>query len=97
MHYGNLRSFSRQTFRCSSCNEIHRRPPLTGKCKRCGGNLLLTINKGGIKKYLEISRKICGDYDLPIYLKQRLDLLEREIKSIFEDDKIKQTGLADFL
>jgi DNA polymerase II large subunit len=95
--YGNLRSFSRQTFRCSSCNEIHRRPPLIGKCIRCGGNLLLTINKGGIKKYLEISRKICDDYDLPIYLKQRLELVEREIKSIFEDDKIKQTGLADFL
>jgi DNA polymerase II large subunit len=95
--YGNLRSYSRQTFRCSSCNFIHRRPPLIGKCIKCGGNLLLTINKGGIKKYLEISRKICNDYDLPIYLKQRLDLLEREIKSIFEDDKIKQTGLVDFL
>lgn len=95
--YGNLRSFSRQTFRCSSCNEIHRRPPLTGKCLRCGGNLLLTINKGGIKKYLEISRRICDDYDLPVYLKQRLVLVEREINSIFEDDKVKQTGLADFL
>ena len=95
--YGNLRSFSRQTFRCSSCNHIHRRPPLTGKCSRCGGNLLLTINKGGIKKYLEISRRICNEYDLPIYLKQRLELLEKEINSIFEDDKVKQMGLADFL
>jgi len=95
--YGNLRSFSRQTFRCSNCNTIHRRPPLTGKCERCGGNLLLTINKGGIEKYLEISRKIVDEYDLPFYLKQRLELLEKEIKSIFEDDKVKQTGLADFL
>lgn len=95
--YGNLRSFSRQTFRCVSCNSIFRRVPLSGKCSRCGGNLLLTINKGGIEKYLEISRQICDRYDLPAYLKQRLELVEREIKSIFEDDKIKQMGLKDFL
>jgi DNA polymerase II large subunit len=95
--YGNLRSFSRQTFRCVSCNTIFRRVPLAGKCSRCGGNLLLTINKGGIEKYLEISRQICDRYDLPAYLKQRLTLVEREIKSIFEDDKIKQMGLRDFL
>jgi len=95
--YGNLRSFSRQTFRCSNCNTIHRRPPLIGKCVRCGGNLLLTINKGGIEKYLEITRKIVMDYDLPVYMRQRLELLEKEINSIFEDDKVKQTGLSDFL
>ena len=95
--YGNLRSFSRQTFRCSNCNTIHRRPPLIGKCTKCGGNLLLTINKGGIEKYLEITRKIVDDYDLPAYMKQRLELLEKEINSIFEDDKAKQTGLSEFL
>ncbi|MFH1521283.1 MAG: DNA polymerase II large subunit [Candidatus Micrarchaeota archaeon] len=95
--YGNLRSFSRQTFRCVSCNTIFRRVPLAGKCSKCGGNLLLTINKGGIEKYLQISRDIVNKYDLPDYLKQRLELVEREIRSIFEDDKIKQMGLSDFL
>lgn len=95
--YGNLRSFSRQSFRCVSCNESYRRVPLAGRCLRCGGNLLLTINKGGIQKYLEISRRIVEEYQLPDYLKQRLELVEREIKSIFEDEKIKQLGLADFI
>ncbi len=95
--YGNLRSYSRQTFRCVSCNEIYRRIPLIGKCTKCGGKLLLTINKGGIKKYLKIARQIAEDYDLPNYLKQRLEIFEIELKSIFEDDKVKQTGLADFL
>lgn len=95
--YGNLRSYSRQTFRCVNCNTIFRRVPLAGKCARCGGNLLLTINKGGIEKYLQISRDIVERYELPAYLKQRLELVEREIKSIFEDDKIKQMGLSDFL
>jgi len=95
--YGNLRSYSRQTFRCVSCNTIYRRPPLAGKCSKCGGNLLLTINKGGIEKYLHISRDIAERFDLPDYLKQRLKLFEKELDSIFEDDKIKQTGLSDFL
>ncbi len=95
--YGNLRSYSRQTFRCVSCNTIYRRTPLAGKCTKCGGNLLLTINKGGIEKYLQISRDIVKRYGLPIYLNQRLELVEREIRSIFEDDKIKQMGLSDFL
>ncbi len=95
--YGNLRSFSRQTFRCSDCNEIYRRPHLTGKCVKCGGNLLLTINKGGIEKYLKISRKMAIEYDLPAYMKQRLDLIEKEIENIFEDEKVKQMGIADFM
>jgi DNA polymerase II large subunit len=95
--YGNLRSFSRQTFRCVGCNNIIRRVPLAGKCPKCGGNLLLTINKGGIQKYLEISGDIVRKYDLPAYLQQRLELIGREIKSIFEDDKVKQMGLGDFL
>ncbi len=95
--YGNLRSFSRQTFRCTNCNEIYRRTPLAGKCTKCGGNLLLTINKGGIKKYLEISHKICKEYDLPAYIKQRLDLIKKEIEGIFEDEKIKQMGIEDFM
>jgi DNA polymerase II large subunit len=95
--YGNLRSFSRQTFRCVNCNESYRRVPLAGKCTKCGGNLLLTINKGGIKKYLEISKEIVEKYGLPDYMRQRLDLLDKEIQNIFEDDKIKQMGLSDFI
>ncbi len=95
--YGNLRSFSRQTFRCGNCNEIYRRTPLAGKCTKCGGNLLLTINKGGIEKYLEISRKMCDEYDLPAYMRQRLDLIKKEIENIFEDEKVKQMGISDFM
>ena len=40
---------------------------------------------------------IVDRYELPDYLKQRLELVEKEIKSIFEDDKVKQMGLTDFL
>ncbi len=95
--YGNLRSFSRQIFRCVDCNVKYRRVPLVGKCPACGGKLLLTINKGGIEKYLQISQVMVERYGLPAYLKQRLQLLESDIASVFEDEKCKQYGLSDFM
>lgn len=95
--YGNLRSFSRQNIRCTNCNEVYRRIPLTGRCIKCNGNLVLTINKGGIEKYLDISIKLAEEYSLPEYLKQRLILIKKEIKEIFEDEKVKQYSLEDFM
>ncbi|MEM3030890.1 MAG: DNA polymerase II large subunit [Candidatus Micrarchaeia archaeon] len=95
--YGNLRSFSRQEFRCGDCNFKYRRVPLLGKCRRCGGKLLLTVNKGGIEKYLSLSREIAERYALPDYLKQRLALIEKDIASIFQDETQKQFNLADFM
>lgn len=95
--YGNLRSFSRQSFRCVDCNEIFRRPPLIGKCSKCGGKILLTINKGGIEKYLKVSMRMIDEYGLPFYLKQRLQLVEKEIDSVFRDEKVEQKGLSDFM
>ena len=94
---GNLRKFSMQQFRCSKCNEKFRRPPLMGKCTKCGGKLLLTINKGGIKKYLEMSMGLVEKYSLPDYLRQRLLLLQKDIDSVFEDEQQKQVGLGDFM
>jgi DNA polymerase II large subunit len=80
---GNLHSFSKQTFRCSSCNAKFRRVPLSGKCTRDGGKLLLTISKGGIEKYLEMAIALAERYDLDPYIKQRLYLVREEIDSIF--------------
>lgn len=97
--YGNLRSFSRQMFRCGDCNAKYRRVPLIGKCtnNKCGGKLLLTIYKGGIEKYLTISRNLVDRYKLPPYMKQRLELIQKDIDSVFTDEKAKQAGLADFM
>ncbi len=95
--YGNLRSFGRQIFRCVECNQKYRRVPLKGKCRKCGGKLLLTISKGGIEKYLKVSYELADKYNLPLYLKQRLQLIEKDIKSMFEDDKSKQFSLSNYL
>ncbi len=95
--YGNLRKFTKQGFRCVECNAKYRRVPLIGKCRRCGGKLLLTVNKGGIEKYLGLSIQMIDRYGLPDYLRQRIMLVKKEIASIFEDEKEKQYSLASFV
>ena len=94
---GNLRSFSTQTFRCVGCNEIMRRPPLSGVCLSCGGKLIFTINEGGIRKYLEPAMDLAKKYNLSIYLQQNLDLVKGYIDSIFGREKEKQEKLEVWL
>ncbi len=94
---GNLRAFTSQTVRCASCNSKYRRAPLKGECTRCGSGLTLTVHEGSVKKYLEISKSLAESYDLSRYTTQRIELLEREINSVFENDKYSQMGLADFM
>jgi len=91
---GNLRKFSMQQFRCVKCNEKYRRPPLIGKCIKCGGKILFTISEGSIIKYLEPSISLANKYNVPIYLKQTLELLQRRIDGMFGKDKEKQEGLG---
>jgi DNA polymerase II large subunit len=90
---GNLRAFSRQEFRCVNCNAKYRRPPLSGKCVKCGGKLTLTVHNSSITKYLGVSKELCEMYRVSDYTKQRLRLVELEIKSLFESDVRKQVTL----
>jgi DNA polymerase II large subunit len=91
---GNLRKFSMQEFRCVKCNEKYRRPPLIGKCRKCGGKILFTISEGSVVKYLEPSMSLATKYNVPDYLKQTLMLLERRIEGMFGKEKEKQEGLG---
>ena len=91
---GNLRKFSMQEFRCVACNEKFRRPPLVGKCTKCGGKILFTISEGSVVKYLEPSISLAQKYGVPDYLKQSLELLKRRIEDVFGKEKEKQEGLG---
>lgn len=94
---GNLRAFSRQRFRCASCNTKYRRVPLSGKCANCGGDLILTVTRGGVEKYIDVAMRVAEEYDATDYTKQRLGLVEEEIESVFESDIKEQLSLADFV
>ena len=94
---GNLRAFTKQQVRCVKCNTKYRRPPLQNTCPRCNGRIVLTVHEGSVKKYLETSKQVAEQYNISHYTKQRIQLLENEMKSLFENDKSKQKGLADFM
>ncbi|MFB6353226.1 MAG: hypothetical protein ABEJ92_03995, partial [Halobacteriales archaeon] len=94
---GNLRAFSRQETRCLDCGTKYRRMPLSGHCRECGGNVNLTVHEGSVSKYLETAIEVAETYGAKEYTKQRLQLLERTIESVFENDKDKQSGIADFM
>jgi len=93
---GNLRKFSQQIFRCVSCNQKYRRPPLIGKCTKCGGKIIFTISEGSIIKYLEPAISLATKYDSPPYLKQSLELIKRRVEGIFGKEKEKQIALGQW-
>ncbi len=91
---GNLRKFSTQQFRCSKCNHKYRRPPLVGKCLKCDGRIIFTVTEGSIIKYLEPALSLAEKYNLPVYLKQTLDLTKSHVDSIFGKENERQEGLG---
>lgn len=93
---GNLRSFAAQTVRCTKCGEKYRRIPLNGNCTKCGHTLTLTVHEASVRKYLEVSKEISEKYGLDDYTRDRIDILEMSMNSLFTNDKIKKCKLSDF-
>jgi DNA polymerase II large subunit len=94
---GNLRAFSRQETRCLDCGEKYRRMPLTEECRECGGRVNLTVHQGSVNKYMDTAIEVAEKFDCRDYTKQRLEVLERSLKSVFENDKNKASKLEDFM
>jgi len=92
---GNLRSFSNQKVRCTKCGKKYRRMPLAGNCK-CGHKLIMTVHAASVRKYLEMSKSIADEFQVSTYVYQRIDMLESDMCSMFENDKIKDCKLSDF-
>ncbi|UIP00091.1 DNA polymerase II large subunit [Halobaculum sp. CBA1158] len=94
---GNLRAFSRQETRCLDCGEKYRRMPLTGDCRECGGDMTLTVHRGSVNKYMEVALRVAEEFGCREYTIQRLEILDRSLESVFENDKNKQGSIADFM
>jgi DNA polymerase II large subunit len=94
---GCLRTFSRQGFRCVKCNTKYRRPPLQGNCHKCGGELLLSVSEGTVRKYFSMTRDLIQHYNLSDYFKQRIELLEDAVISLFPIPNENQVSLDEFL
>ncbi len=103
---GNLRSFSRQDMRCIDCNQKFRRVPMTAQtiaasgkttaeCPGCGGNIVLTISEGTIKKYMIPSEEIIDEFQVSPYVRQQILILKQTLQSLFGKEN-RQSGLKQF-
>jgi DNA polymerase II large subunit len=94
---GNLRKFTKQTYRCTTCNTIYRRIPLSGTCSTCKkGNIVFTIAEGTVKKYLAATLNLVSYDGISPFVRQAIQLLNERVESVFGRDKTKQLGLGDF-
>ena len=94
---GNMRAYSSQIFRCSKCAEKYRRIPLRGNCLRCENELLQTVTRGSVEKYLNIAHYMCSEFKINDYLRNRVESLTTELKLIFREQKKEQSTLIEFM
>ncbi|WP_338740633.1 LAGLIDADG family homing endonuclease [Haloplanus salilacus] len=94
---GNLRAFSRQKTRCLDCGKTYRRAPLSGDCRECGGRVNLTVHEGSVNKYMDTAIEVAEEFGCRPYTKQRLEVLEKSLESVFQNDRNKPSRLDDFM
>lgn len=94
---GNMRSYSSQTFRCTACGAKFRRMPLVGRCTECQNELIQTVTRGAVEKYLGIATDMCRQYQINDYLRSRVESIAMELKLIFKEEKKMQSSLTEFM
>jgi DNA polymerase II large subunit len=94
---GNMRSYSSQTFRCTTCGAKFRRMPLMGKCIDCGCALIPTVTRGAVEKYLGIATDMCKQYKINDYLSSRIESIALELKLIFKEERRIQSSMMEFM
>ena len=92
---GNLRAYARQNFRCTSCGRSYRRLPLSQHCM-CGNQLIQTITRASVEKYLKLAKRLAQKYNVGKYQKERIQTLSDEIELVFGKGKGDQALITDF-
>ena len=92
---GNLRAYARQSFRCTACGRSYRRIPLQQKCL-CGHQLIQTITRASVEKYLKLAKRLVEKYNVSKYQKNRIHALANEINLVFGKNKGDQALLTDY-
>ena len=64
---------------------------------QCGGNLVLTVSEGAVRKYIKVMKHVIDHYGVSLYTRQRVDCLAASADSLFKNDRVKVYTLDDFL
>jgi DNA polymerase II large subunit len=93
---GCLRAFTSQKFRCPDCNAKYRRVPLSGHCRFCSGRILTTVSKNTVVKYFELAAEMIRTYDVGTMFRERIEMIEENLTSVFEGKTPAQKKLTEF-
>lgn len=93
---GNLRAYSGQSFRCTTCGASYRRIPLSQNCNECGSKLIQTMTRPSVKKYLKLVKRLLGKYQVDPYLRGRVVGLLDELELVFGKEENEQSLLTDY-
>ena len=68
-----------------------------GETYHCGGNLVLTVSEGSVRKYIRVMQHVIEHYDVDLYTQQRVDGLINSTNSLFKNDRVTVFTLDDFI
>ncbi len=62
----------------------------------CNGNVVLTVSKGAVKKYIQITKDVIEEFGVDMYTKQRVYWTSDSVDSLFNNDFVTVMTLDDF-
>lgn len=68
-----------------------------GKCIECENELLQTVTRGSVEKYIDIAINMCNQFKINDYLRSRVESLTKELKLTFKEQKKEQSTLVEFM
>jgi len=68
-----------------------------GEVHLCGGNLVLTVSEGSVRKYIRVMQHVIDHYEIDLYTRQRVDALVSSTDSLFKNDRVTVFTLDDFI
>ena len=94
---GNMRSYARQSFRCTACGKKWRRMPLQKACLCNGRNRpIQTLTRASVEKYMGHAKRLVSKYDVGRYDAGRIAALSGEVELLFGRSVSSQQLLDDY-
>ncbi len=63
----------------------------------CGGNVVLTVSQGAVRKYIEVTQEIMDEYGVDDYTRHRVNWMTSSVDSLFTNDRVTVMTLEDFI
>jgi len=63
----------------------------------CGGNIVLTVSEGAVRKYIQITEEVMEEYGVDDYTKHRVGWMSASVDSLFNNDRVTVMTLEDFI